>query len=177
MKILCCTAILIAMASPVLAGQYDQTLIEYCEKAATKPALKLPEAEAAAKYCDGVAPAETVSTLNARANTLRDAEAARQAAASTPPPPAPLQTQRPTAPRPDAAASCRTIVASAQNEMEKEKKIGAVSGYVNMSRMHQLGRVIVECQEIIKNAKTAPLRAPATSSAPNPISQRVPVPN
>jgi len=49
-------------------------------------------------------------------------------------------------------AWCKDQTAMAQSAIKREKEIGAVSGYVNTSALHQAGEIIVTCKASISNS-------------------------
>lgn len=79
-----------------------------------------------------------------------------------------------------AIRGCEEMTLAAQRGLLREKEIGAVSGYVNATRMNEMARAIFWCQDQIKAAKARLSeleKNPRGFATPTPItSNRVPIP-
>ena len=159
------TAILIAalLSGAASAGQYDATLAEMCEKIANNPAATQAALVAAQRYCEGIAPTDTVGRISGRLAERDEAFTASLAPAATKPAPEPA----PTAPQitrgqqiakaKSAAQSeitaCEHRIEMARAAIAREKQVADVSGYEDARKLHWLGQEIVACREIQNHAR------------------------
>lgn len=174
------TAILIAalVSGSATAGQYDATLTEMCEKIANNPAATQAGLAAAKRYCEGVAPAETVGRISGRLTEIEEAFTPSLApAAAAKPSPTPQQTTRDQkiAQAKSAASSeitgCEQRIEMARAAIAREKQVAEVSGYEDARKLHWLGQEIVACREIQNHARR---RLAALKTNPDSVIQAAP---
>lgn len=174
------TAILIAalFSGSATAGQYDATLSEMCEKIANNPAATQAGLAAAKRYCEGVAPAETVGRISVRLTEIDEAftPSLPPAAAAKPSPVPPQTTRDQKISQAKSAASseitgCEQRIEMARAAIAREKQVAEVSGYEDARKLHWLGQEIVACREIQNHARR---RLAALKTNPDSVIQAAP---
>ncbi len=142
------------VSTQAAAGKYDGALLDTCNRFAEKRTVTMEGAESAKRYCASVAPQSTMDAIDAKIADLKSKQPAErpqeiEAPAEAAPPP-PSREQRITAAKAEAKGqinSCTMRIQVAQDEIAREKRAAAISGYEDARKLHGLGQMIVACHE------------------------------